>query len=164
MKIRQLVLLAVVSAWVAVSAMAQAGNCTQPDSSTRPDCPGAIAFFRSFQLAFRKNDRERVASLVAYPVLTNLRHKKVRIKSRSELLAHFDEIFDGGVRCAILSATGKDVWGNWRGFTVDGGAVCFDGMVPPGERPHTQAPDYWTKYPFKIITINNDGQYPCKAS
>jgi hypothetical protein len=42
------------------------------------------------------------------------------------------------------------------------GAVWFDGITPPNEHPDINAPDYWTKYPFKIKTINNDAQYPCK--
>jgi hypothetical protein len=101
-----------------------------------------------------------VASLVSYPVLTNLRHKRTRVRNRTQLLAHFSEVFDDGVRCSILNATEKDVWGNWRGFTVGSGAVWFDGIIPPNEHPDINAPDYWTKYPFKIKTINNDA--PCK--
>jgi hypothetical protein len=63
--------------------------------------------------------------------------------------------------CSILNATEKDVWGNWQGFTVGQGAVWFDGIIPQSEHPDTKAPDYWTKYPFKIKTINNDAQYSC---
>jgi len=100
---RNSVLLALVTACVAGSAVAQVGNCTRTDS-TGPDCPGAIPFFRSFQLALRKNDRQKVASLVTYPVLTTVHHKRVRIRNRTQLLAYFDDIFDEGVRCAILSA------------------------------------------------------------
>jgi hypothetical protein len=158
------VFLASVVACVAGSAVAQAGNCTQTDSSTRPDCPRALAFFHSFQSALQKDDRQAIASLVTYPVLTSLHHKRIRITKRTQLLAHFDDIFDEGVRCSILNATEKDVWGNWQGFTVGGGPVWFDGIIPPNERPHTEAPDYWTKYPFKIKTINNDAWYPCKST
>jgi hypothetical protein len=102
--------------------------------------------------------------LVTYPVLTSINHKRLRIRNQQQLLAHFDDIFDGGVRCSILNATEKDVWGNWQGFTVGGGAVWFDGIIPRGERRDTNAPDYWTKYPFKIKTINNDAQYPCRRA
>ena len=157
-------LLASVVACVAGSAVAQAGNCTQTDSSTRPDCPGALAFFHGLQSALQRNDRQAVASLVSYPVLTSLHHKRVHITKRTQLLAHFDDIFDEGVRCAILSATEKDVWGNWQGFTVDGGAVWFDGIIPQGEHRDVKEPDFWARYSFKIKTINNDGQYPRKKS
>ena len=86
----------------------------------------------------------------------------MHIRDRTQLLSHFDEIFDSAVRCVILNASEKAVWGNWRGFSVDGGAIWFDGIIPPGEKPDTQAPGYWKKYPMKIITVNNDAFYPCK--
>ena len=154
--------LAIVS--IAGSAVAQSGNCTQIDSSSRPDCPRALAFFHRIQSAFQSYDRRTIAALVTYPVLTSLNHKRVHIRDQQQLLAHFDEIFDAGVRCSILNATERDVWGNWQGFTVGGGAVWFDGIIPRGERPDTKAPDYWTKYQFKIKAINNDAQYPCSRS
>lgn len=155
------VFLALAIASVAGSAVAQSGNCTQIDSSSRPDCPGALAFFRRFQSALQSNDRQTIAALVTYPVLTSINHRRVRIRNQQQLLAHFDDIFDAGVRCSILNASEKDVWGNWQGFTVGGGAVWFDGIIPRGERPDPKAANYWTKYPFKIKTINNDAEYPC---
>jgi len=155
------VFLVVAIASIAGSAVAQEGNCTQMDDSSRPDCPGAIAFFHRFQSALRGKDRHTIAAMVNYPVLTNISHRQVRIRDQQHLLAHFDEIFDAGVRCSILNATEKDVWGNWQGFTVGGGAVWFDGIIPQGEPPDPKAPDYWTKYRFKIKTINNDAEYPC---
>jgi hypothetical protein len=164
MKMQWLVAIGFVGACLAGSAMAQAGNCAQKDSSTRPDCPGALTFFRSFQSALQKDDRRTVASLISYPVLTSIHHKRVHIRTQAQLLAHFDDIFDEGVRCTILNASDTDVWGNWRGFTVDGGAVWFDGIIPSGEHPDTKAPDFWTRYPFKVITVNNDSYYPCKTS
>lgn len=93
--------------------------------------------------------------MVHYPLLTTLSHHKVYIHSRNELLSHFDEVFDEGVRSAISNATDTDVWGNWRGFMIGSGAVWFDAIIPRGEKPDPKAPDYWTKHPFKIITINN---------
>jgi hypothetical protein len=136
--------LAVAIASVAGSAVAQEGNCTQIDDSSRPDCPSAIAFFHRVQSALQKKDRQSIAAMVNYPVLTSVNHKRVRIRNQQQLLAHFDDVFDAGVRCSILNATEKDVWGNWQGFTVGEGAVWFDGIIPHGERPDTKATDYWT--------------------
>jgi hypothetical protein len=141
----------------------QPGNCTQIDKSNRPDCPSAIAFFDRLQIALKNDDRRELASIVNYPLLTTLNHKKTHIRSREELLSHFDELFDAGVRCAILNSKRKEVWGNWRGFMIGRGAVWFDGIIPPGESPDIQSPDYWKKYPFRIITINNGyGEEYCK--
>jgi len=143
---------------------AQTGNCTTIDASTRPDCPGALKFFARVQTAIRTDDRRTVAALVKYPVLKTLHHKRANIRGRKELLSHFDQVFDADIRCAILGATEKDVWGNWRGFSIGDGAVWFDAIIPPGDTPDIHAPDYWTKYPFKIITVNNWDNHHCKHS
>ncbi|HZR66063.1 MAG TPA: hypothetical protein VFA85_12990 [Terriglobales bacterium] len=140
------------------------GNCTKKDGSTRPDCPQAIAFFRGFQAALSSNDRSQVAALVSYPVRITLRHKPARIKNAAQFLAHYDEIFGTRIRCAILNATDEDVWGNWQGFTVDGGPVWFDGIIPPGEHPDIHSPDYWSRYSLKIVAINNDAYFKCKSA
>ena len=49
--------------------------------------------------------------------------------------SRYDEIFDGGVRCAILSANRKSVWANWQGFTIGNGEIWFDGIIPQCEKP-----------------------------
>ena len=156
----------IIFAVIALSALSWAdtqGNCTQIDNSSRPDCPSAIAFFGRMQTALKNHDRQTLVSLIHYPLLTTLNHKKARIRNRRDLLSHYDDIFDAGVRCAILNSASKDVWGNWRGFTIDGGDVWFDAIIPPGDRPDIKAPDYWTRYSFAIITINNGyGEEHCK--
>ena len=162
MQMRMLMTLCLAWGFLIGSAVAQSGNCTERDSSVRPDCPGAIAFFRTFQSALKNNDRPQVADLISYPALTLLHKKPTHIRNRAQLLEHFDEIFDDRIRCALFSASDKDVWGNWRGFTVDGGAIWFDEIIPPGEHPDTNSPDYWKQHPFKVITINNDSDYACQ--
>ena len=145
------------------SALAQEGNCTKIDSSTRPNCPQAIAFFKSFQLAFKNNDRQSIASMVHYPLRTSKLEKPILIRNKQQLLTQFDQIFDAGVRCEILKASEKDVWGNWKGFMIGQGAIWFDGIIPPNEHPDPKAKDYWQKYPIKLITVNNDSFYDCKV-
>jgi hypothetical protein len=142
-------------------ALGQSGNCTQHDDSSRPDCPQAIAFFDRVQADLEKGDRQALASLINYPLRTAIDHKKKLVHDRQQFLAHFDQIFDKGVRCAVLSAGEKDVWGNGEGFTVGDGAIWFDAIIPQRERPNAEAPDYWSKYPLKIKTVNNDAYYPC---
>ncbi len=129
------------------------GNCTHPDPATRPDCPGAIAFLAKFQDALKRHDRPAVAALVHYPLLATEGGRK-QIRSRSGLLARFDSIFNAQVRAAILSATADDVWGNSHGFMIGRGVIWFDGIIPPNAHPDPDAPDYWKKYPFKVITVN----------
>jgi hypothetical protein len=132
---------------------ASTGNCTHPDPATRPGCPGAIAFLAKFQDALKRNDREAVASLVNYPLLATP-DDKIHIRSRAQLLANFDRVFNPPVRATILKATADDVWGNVHGFMVGRGVIWFDGIIPRNAHPDPSAPDYWKKYPFKIITVN----------
>jgi hypothetical protein len=89
---------------------------------------------------------------------------KVHIASQGQLLTHYDEIFDDRVRCAVLNATAKEVWGNWQGFTIGNCAIWFDGVIPRTEKIDIDAPDYWTKHAFKIITVNNgSATVPCRS-
>jgi hypothetical protein len=129
------------------------GNCTHPDPATRPECPGAIAFLAKFQDALKRRDREAAASLVRYPLLVTA-GGKMHIRSRSQLLANYQRVFTAPVRAAILKANADDVWGNANGFMVGGGVIWFDAIIPRNEQPDVSAPDYWKKYPFKIITVN----------
>jgi hypothetical protein len=130
----------------------------------RPDCPRAVVFFHRVRDALAKNDRNKIAVMMDYPFLTWINHRKVQISTPARFLNHFSEIFDRGVRCEILGATDKDVWGNSDGFTVGGGAIWFDDLLPPGEKLDPDSPDYWTKGSFKIITVNNESYYPCAQS
>ena len=140
----------------------QAGNCTQKDASTRPECPSAIAFFEKLQEALKSDDHQAVASLVRYPLLTNHRGAHVSIKSRAELLRGFSQIFDPGLTCDILHTNSTEVWGNSHGFSIAGGEIWFDAVAPAQEKASSSAPD--SEYPMKIISINH-GQalYPCKT-
>ena len=125
------------------------GNCTHHDPSTRPDCPDAIAFLARFQEALKQNDHTDVAALVNYPLLATP-DKKIHIRSRAQLLANYDSVFNSEVRAAILKATADDVWGNSRGFMVGRGVIWFDAVVPASQSALGNA----KKYPFKIITVN----------
>ncbi|HEY3990017.1 MAG TPA: hypothetical protein VGM02_12015 [Acidobacteriaceae bacterium] len=127
------------------------GNCTHPDPSTRPECPGAIAFLAKLQDALKRNDHAAVASMVSYPLLATDGGKR-HIRSRAQLLAGFDQVFNPQVRAAILAATADDVWGNSKGFMIGRGVIWFDVVLPP--HADLSAPDSWKKYPFKLITVN----------
>ena len=161
LQMKWLILVALLAA--PLVAVTQTGNCVQSDTSSRADCPRALAFFRELRSALETDDRQAVAGMIAYPLLTTAHRKALRIRNERQLLAHFPQIFDHGVRCAILGATEKDVWGNWQGFTVDGGAVWFDAIIPATENADPKEPGFWTKYPFKIKTVNNASEYPCNS-
>jgi hypothetical protein len=115
----------------------------------------------------RANDRRGIANVIEYPLLTEIRGKKTRIFNRANFLKHYDEIFDKGVRCAILGSSADDVWGNSHGFSVDHngqlGAIWFDDFSPPGVNEDTKAPDFWTRGTFAIMTVNNGPYNHCTS-
>jgi hypothetical protein len=127
-----------------------------PDSN-RPDTPQAQAFFSHLQQMLKANDRAGVSNLVEYPLLTGLHGKKTYIRNRSEFLRDFNEIFDAGIRCAILGSTDKDIWGNGHGFTIEYGGnigrIWFDGFRVPNE----------TDYTYRLMTVNNTPLNKCNA-
>jgi hypothetical protein len=147
-------LLAALSLSLSTRAHAADGNCTAGDKTARPDCAGAQAFFEQFQTALNANNRKAVVQLIHFPLNTSLSGKRVRIRSAEELLAHYDQIFDPGVRCAVHDAHTDDVWGNYQGFMVGHGAVWFDGVIPSNDKLGVNTPNYWLKYPFKVVTVN----------
>ncbi len=133
------------------------GNCTAKDSSTRPDCPGAIAFFQKLQAALKADQRPEVAAMIQYPVTIFVHGKQLELPNQEAFLSHYDLAFNSSMLCAIGKATASQVWGNYIGFTFDSGELWWEGIIPPGETSDTSAKDYWTKYPFKIIAFNNEG-------
>lgn len=140
---------------LAISLAISQGLSGQTTDSGRPDTPEARAFFTQLQQRFKANDRKGVADLVEYPLLITLHGKKTRIGNRTVLLSHFDEIFDAGIRCALLGSTDQDVWGNSHGFTIqyDGniGRIWFDGF----RRPNQSA------YQYRLMTVNNGPLNEC---
>jgi hypothetical protein len=144
------------------SLIGYAQNIKIPDSQ-RPDYPKAVEFFHHLRDTLKKNDRDEMSHLLEYPVLVRLHGKNTRIRSRAEFLAHYDEIFNAGVRCEIFGASDKDIWGNSHGFTVKDGAIWFDDFSAPGTNDDPNAPDFWTKGTFKVMTINNGSSFSCKG-
>ncbi|MGB8887341.1 MAG: hypothetical protein WCC87_11500 [Candidatus Korobacteraceae bacterium] len=143
--------------FVAIPALGQrSGNCVEQDGSTRPDCVRAIAFFEKLQAAVQADKRNEIAAMIQYPTTILVHDKPLKLTNEKQFLANYDLAFNSAILCAIGKARGRDIWGNWQGFTFDGGEIWWDGIIPPASSPDTSDKDYWTKYPFKIITINNE--------
>jgi hypothetical protein len=146
-----------------LAARAQPQDTPCPEDG-RPDCPRAVAFFHNLRAALARNDRKAVVEMMEYPFLTSINHKKVHISTPTQFLRHFGEVFDKGVRCEIAGSSDEDVWGNSHGFTIKDGAIWFDDLLPPGEKIDPKSPVFWVKGSFKVITVNNDSDYPCLDS
>jgi hypothetical protein len=130
------------------------GNCTAHEPATRRDCPGAITFFLQMQVAVNAVDKNQLASMVSYPVNTTQNGKRIQIRTRQQFLHKYSQLFSPAVVCAIKSAKGSDVWGNYQGFMIGGGVIWWDAIIPSSEKNPQPDPG---KYPFKIIAINNEG-------
>lgn len=143
----------------------QPGNCTAKDPATRPDCPQAIAFFEKLQAAVKQNQPDQVAPLVSFPLRTSLGGKRVLIRSPQQFLANYGRIFTSAVRCAITHADKSAVWGRDIGFTFSSGVIWWDAIIPIGDNTPLDAPDRASKFPMKIITVNQGVSAPgCPAT
>jgi hypothetical protein len=131
----------------------ETGNCTTREPVTRPDCPGAIAFFQKLQAAVSAGDKTTLASMASYPMRAALNGKRIQIRTRQQFLQNYPQLFNPAVVCAIKSAKDSDVWGNYRGFMVGSGVIWWDTVIPASvKNPQTNS----GKYPFKIISLNNE--------
>ena len=113
---------------------------------SRPDCRQAVAVFEAFQKAVTNDERMAVASMISFPLHVRLGGKKALIKDKSQLLRHYDTVFDSSVKCAIAHARETQVRGNSRGFTVDDGVVWW-------ERGHSPQSS------FKAVRVDNTAFY-----
>jgi hypothetical protein len=151
--VRHSTCLAIAIACLAGSSLAQeTGNCTTREPATRPDCPGAIAFFQKLQAAVSAGDKTTLASMVSYPMRTAQNGKRVEIRTRQQFLQKYPRLFNPAVVCAIKSAKDSDVWGNYRGFMVGSGVIWWDAVIPASVKNPQSDPG---RYPFKIIAINS---------
>jgi hypothetical protein len=147
MNSRRLFLIALVHFLLLPACFAQAKDDPCQAQYARPDCHRAVAFFLKLQEAFRHDDRKAVAAMVAYPLRVQLNGKPAFMRSRQQLLANYDKVFDPVIRCEVLAAKKEDVWGNWQGFTIRGGELWWEasGMADNA--------------PFRVITVNNGSFY-----
>jgi len=151
--------LASVAAFSALLALPAVGWSQAKSECTLPDCDQAKAFFTKFQGAINADQRKDVVAMVSYPLRSNRNGKSTVIKTKADLLAQYDTVFDAGTRCAIKAASIADVWGNWRGFTVAAGIIWWDRILPPSAAKNAEIqPSDLAKYPFGIITVNQSSQ------
>jgi len=122
-------------------------------------------FVKQLQEAFRKGDRRLIASMIEYPLLVTNDRGKRQIRGKQVLLANFGDVFDATTICVIERAKPDELFGNWQGFMIGNGQVWFDKFAPAKDSKNTSAPDFWTKYPFKIKTVNHEsGNVPCEMA
>lgn len=84
--------------------------------------------------------------MVGFPLRVRLKGKKAVITDKSQLLRHYDSIFDSSVKCEMERAKKTQIRGNSHAFTVADGVVWW-------ERSHSP------QSPFKAIRVDNGAFY-----
>jgi hypothetical protein len=150
---RSLCIVIAITCLAGLSLAQETGNCTTRETATRPDCPGAIAFFQKLQAAVSAGDKTALASMVSYPMRAAQNGKRIQIRTRQQFLQVYPQLFNPAVICAIKSAGASDVWGNDQGFMVGRGVIWWDAVIPSSVKNPQPDPG---KYPFKIISLNGE--------
>ena len=101
--------------------------CTQPtvDNFGNADGVGYRYWLIDLQKAVKEDDRKAIADMVYYPLVWNKTDGTVEIKSRSEFLKHYDEIFTAELKGKITGQNVKCLPGDDEGANVGNGELRF---------------------------------------
>jgi hypothetical protein len=104
-------------------------------------------FFTAFKKAIVERDKQKVASMVHYPVKAKLASGGWRrISSSTSFVRFYDRIFDQRFTELLSKLEVKDLWGKSAGVTTPRGEVWFSAIVTRRRKSG--------QYPIKIIAIN----------
>lgn len=106
-----------------------------PDSAQK-----AKQFLAQLKAAIEAGNKQRVASMVAYPVRVFERGKKTRVRNKAEFIARYRDLITAAVKKAVMTQHPDCLFANYQGIMIGNGEVWFV------EEPNDT---------FKIITINN---------
>jgi hypothetical protein len=104
---------------------------TKPcESSTVDDLgPDITAKARSFlaelKSAVRAGHKQKVASMISYPLSVSRGDEKNRVKSRREFVGGYEQIFTPQVAKAVISQTPDCLFANSDGVMIGDGEVWF---------------------------------------
>ncbi len=99
----------------------------------------ARAFLVRLQAAVGEGDKEKVGSMISYPLTLVRGGHRLRIKTTEQFVTGYDQIFDEHVRRAIAHQSAKCLFANYQGVMIGNGEVWF------GEQPNGA---------MEIITVN----------
>jgi len=120
-------------------AQACGGNSTV-DILGAQTATGARVFLAQLKTAVRANDKEKIESMIAYPLLLIQRSgARTHIRRKEAFLQGYQRLLTPSIRDAILHQTARCLFGNSSGAMVGDGQVWF----------REQAAGDW-----KITTVN----------
>jgi hypothetical protein len=135
------VLLAASSILGMAQAVPEGCNNSTVDSFGPRAAAGARAFLSELQEAVKGDDKQKVASMVHYPMRLFVGNERRTIPDRSGFLAKYEEILTAHVREAISKQSAACLFGNVQGVLVGCGEVWFQEQAEEG---------------FKIISIKSN--------
>lgn len=82
-------------------------------------------FVNQFKQAVINNDKNKVASMIHYPIEATFKDKPVIINNKDEFLKFYDDIFDENLCNIIANANTHNMFVNYKGVMLDNGEVWF---------------------------------------
>ena len=125
MKIRIAILLAL----LLIPASVTAGQTGKYSVAGIDDDAAVGRFLHDLQEAVSKNDRARVASMIAYPIKVRVGRHRAVVRNRSDLLKKYDLVFTQKVKEALKKQQTADLFVNWQGVMIGDGEIWFNQAV-----------------------------------
>lgn len=108
-------------------------------------------FYQEFREAVAAGDKQKVASLVSFPIKVTLASGKRRtMPTKVDFIKSYDLIFDNTFRQLIAKTEFDDLWAKFSGVATPRGEIWIGGLVTSKAKPDD--------YVIKIIAIN--GVFP----
>lgn len=145
-----------------------AAACQQPGDSARGSSPAAEnarapaeagdfsaaglrttevrSFLTTLQEAVRNDDRQSVATLVAYPITVRIDGAPTTLADADAFTAQYPLIMTEGVQSAVEAAEPATLFANWQGVRIGRGEIWFGGVYE----------DQAETYDVRILAINPD--------
>lgn len=98
-------------------------------------------FLAELQEAVARDERERVASMVSFPMRLNSGRGRTLVRNRRDFLRRYGRIFNAKVRAALARQDEPGLFVNYQGVMVGNGEIWF---APVGRGAR-----------LKVITVNN---------
>jgi len=99
----------------------------------------AREFLSELKAAVKQDDRQKIASMISYPLQVFGKTQKRSIQSRDEFLRGYEDVFSSNVKAALDRQTPNCLFGNWQGVMVGNGEFWYREITGKG---------------YQIVTIN----------
>ncbi len=86
------------------------------------------AFLQQLQGAVAADERQRVATLVSYPLKVKLDGQVVHLRTAQQFLSHYDELLPPATRALIAAQSYEQLFVNGDGVMIGSGQLWFSGV------------------------------------